>query len=155
MRPTNKEPSWGTLGKEKVAEGEWVCCFLVFKSYSILWARAKASSVVAISTSRSLVTFLWKRAWAADQRYSNKKERLNLASMRFYTTPLHSRSPSSDKESSEVLFKETNTGQRSSIKMFPKNAPPLNPLVKSLWTLNNPSKSGKSSAGTENQRKLA
>ena len=49
---------------------------------------------------------------------------------------------------------ETSTTQRSSIKIFPKNTPPLNPLVKSLWTLSNPSKSGKPSIGTENRKKL-
>ena len=44
----------------------------------------------------------------------------------------------SDRESSGVFFKETNTVHRSSIRMFPKNAPPLNLLVKSLRTLNIP-----------------
>ena len=74
---------------------------------------------------------LWNSAWANECKYSSKKDKLNLASKRFYTTPLHSKSFSSDKESSEEFFKEISTAHSSSIRMFPKNTPPLKPLVKS------------------------
>lgn len=74
--------------------------------------------------------------------------------MRSCTTPFHSKSLPSDKESKDISFWETNTAQRSSIKIFPKNTPPLNPLVKSLWTIGNPFKSGKPLVGIENRKKL-
>ena len=38
--------------------------------------------------------------------------------------------------------------------MLPKNTPPLNPLVKSSWTLNSSFKSGRPSTGTTKHRKL-
>ena len=103
---------------------------------------------------RSLESFLWNNIWAKDCRYPHKKNRLNLASTRFYTTSLLSKSLSSDRESREESLREINTTHRSSIRMLSKNTPPLNPLAKSLWALNSQSKTGKSSVGTEKHRKL-
>ena len=79
---------------------------------------------------------------------------MNFASMRFCTTPLYSKSFSSDKELREESLKEISTAHNNSIRMLPRNTPPLNPLVKSPLVLNNPSSNGKPSTGTENLKKL-
>ena len=92
--------------------------------------------------------------WARECKCSSKKDRLNFASMRFCTTPLYSKSFSSDKELREESLKEISTAHNNSIRMLPRNTPPLNPLVKSPWVLNNPSSNGKPSTGTENLKKL-
>ena len=74
--------------------------------------------------------------------------------MRSCTTPLNSKSLPLDKESRGISFRKTSIAQRSSIRIFPKNISSLKPLVKSLWTLSNPSRSGKPSVGTKNCKKL-
>ena len=92
--------------------------------------------------------------WAKDHKYSSRKDRLNLASMRSCTTPFHFKSLSLDRELGEEFLKEIKMAHRSSIRMLPKNTPPLNPLVKSSWTLNSSFKSGRPSTGTMKHRKL-
>jgi len=129
-------------------------CLLTFKSCNTLWAQAKASSTAAILASRFLKACLWNSIWAKEQKYFNKKERLNLASMRSYTTPLHSKGLSSNKESREESLKKISTAHNSSIRMLPINTPPLNPLVKSPWVLNSSSNSVRPSTSTENLKKL-
>ena len=133
---------------------EWTHCLSTFKSCNTLWARTNASSVAAISTSRFLEAYLWNSMWAKERKYSSKKDRLNLASIRSYTTPLHSKSFSLDKESREESLKEISIAHNSFIRMLLKNTPPLNSLVKSPWVLNSPSSNGRPSTGTENLRKL-
>ena len=73
---------------------------------------------------------------------------MNFASIRSYTTPLHSKIFSSDKESREKSFKEINTTHSSSIRILPRNTPPIKPLV------NNPSSNGRPSTCIKKCRKL-
>ena len=72
--------------------------------------------------------------------------------MRSCTTPLYSKSLSSNKKSREESLKEINTALMSFIRMLPRRKPPLNLLMKSSWALNSPSKSGKPSVVIENRK---